>query len=136
MARTLSACCVGGIAALGVAGAVSAGEIDPALGDILRTAAGDEVISTIVYLANQADLELARRDLRLEFGDPLPQRRILFFQLFESDFLVHAPGCNALRAKAQPLHLVVCRPVNGYYSWRIRLLQGTPLLHVVTIHNF
>ncbi|MCP3903411.1 MAG: S8 family serine peptidase [Planctomycetes bacterium] len=70
MARTLSACCVGGIAALGVAGAVSAGEIDPALGDILRTAAGDEVISTIVYLADQADLELARRDLEVVGATP------------------------------------------------------------------
>ena len=34
-----------------------AGEIDPALGDILQNqAAPDEVISTIVYLVDQADL--------------------------------------------------------------------------------
>ncbi|MCP3903530.1 MAG: hypothetical protein GY715_07820, partial [Planctomycetes bacterium] len=33
--------------------------------------------------------------------DPFPQRRVLIFQLLESNILVHGPRCNALQAKAQ-----------------------------------
>ncbi|MHC5114383.1 MAG: S8 family serine peptidase [Planctomycetota bacterium] len=50
--------------------AANAGEIDPALADILMTTPGDEVVSTIVYLVDQADLTNSVRDLEAVGATP------------------------------------------------------------------
>ncbi len=67
---TRNAWFVGGAVALGLTVAAPAGEIDPALGDILQMTAGDEVVSTIVYLVDQAEFSVALEQLVAERATP------------------------------------------------------------------
>ncbi|MHC5114382.1 MAG: S8 family serine peptidase [Planctomycetota bacterium] len=68
--KTRNAWFVGGVAALGLTVAAPAGEIDPALAPILQTAGGDEIISTIVYLVDQADYGVATKQLEAQRATP------------------------------------------------------------------